>query len=80
MAAYALRLLANDLLYVRPLYLDALARRQLALVLEPLPAGVIDAADLRAAGYEVLREGLLTGWRPKEGPAPPARLAPLFER
>ena len=80
MAGYALRLLANDVIYVRPAYLQALARREIALVMEPLPAGVIEAKDLREAGYELVSEGFVAGWRPKDGPAPPRRLPPLFER
>jgi hypothetical protein len=64
MADYLARLLANDLVWIRPDYLEALHAHAIALVLEPLPPGVIDDEDLLAAGYERFTDGGLAAWRP----------------
>ncbi len=67
--------------YVRPALLAALRARHVALVMEPLPVGVLSAAELSAAGYARFEDHELgvAGWKPTEGvvPAPPAR---LFQR
>ena len=79
--AYHARLLANGLQYDRPLFLAALQRSEIALVMEPLPPGILEPADLVAAGYERFEDSELglAGWRPPHGESHP-RVAELFQR
>ena len=67
------RVVANALAYTRPALLERLARREIALLHEPLPFGVIRPADLEAAGYERFEDHELglAAWRPR--PAADAR-------
>lgn len=67
------RLLANGRAYLRPLMLDALGRHEIALVMEPLPPGLLDEDDLLAAGYVriVDHELGVVGWRPEAGGSHP---------
>jgi len=62
------RVVANALAYTRPALLEALSRQEIALLHEPLPFGVIQPADLEAAGYERFEdhEFGLAAWRPRQ--------------
>jgi len=66
------RLVANALVYTRPALLDALARHEIVLLLEPLPPAVLEPDDLQRAGYERFEDHELglAAWRP---PAPAPR-------
>jgi len=66
---YVGRQLACGLAHDRPLLLDAVARREIALVVEPLPPLLLTADDLRAAGYERFEDHELglAGWKPSGG-------------
>lgn len=64
---YAGRLLANAIVHVRPVLLEALAAREITLVVEPFAPGVLAPDDLRAAGYERFEDLGLAGWRPADG-------------
>ena len=61
------RAVANALAYTRPVLLESLARHEIALLHEPLPFGVIQPADLEAAGYERFEDHELglAAWRPR---------------
>ena len=65
------RLVANALVYTRPALIDALARHEIALLLEPLPPAVLEPDDLQRAGYERFEDHELglAAWRPM-APAP----------
>ncbi|HTE05892.1 MAG TPA: hypothetical protein VK824_06830 [Planctomycetota bacterium] len=69
MGHYAGRMLSCGLAYDRPLLLDALAHREIALVVEPLPPLSLTVEDLQAAGYRRVEEPPLhcIGWRPPGG-------------
>lgn len=66
---YIRRLLANSLVHVRPRLLEALQRHEIALVVEPYleGLGVLEPADLIAAGYERFEERDIAAWRPADG-------------
>jgi hypothetical protein len=78
---YLGRELACSLAWTRPRLLAALARREVALVVEPLPPLVLTAADLRAAGYGRFEDHELgqSAWRPPGGASYP-RVRPLYGR
>ncbi len=79
---YLARLYANGLAHVRPRLLDGLARGAIALVLEPLPPGILTEADLRRAGYE-RRTGAhgLAAWLAPPGRAAASRkVLPIYAR
>ncbi len=71
--AYAARLMACSLTYIRPELLDALQRRELGLILEPLPPGVLTERDLWAAGYQPFEQWGLRAWKPQAGSRPAVR-------
>lgn len=71
-AFYWKRLFANTFTYVRPLLLEGIEKREIALLLEPLPMGILSESDLRAANYEKVEQWGLTGWRPRQGAVPGA--------
>lgn len=75
------RLLANGRAYVRPLFLDALGRHEIALVMDPLPPGLLTEEDLQAAGYQPVVDPELgvSGWRPTQGGSRPV-VRELFRR
>jgi hypothetical protein len=75
------RLMANGRAYVRPLLLDALGSHEIALVMEPLPPGLLTTEDLLAAGYaQVVDHELgVKGWRPAVGSSRPM-VRELFRR
>ncbi|MGQ0552421.1 MAG: hypothetical protein ACT4PU_04310 [Planctomycetota bacterium] len=81
LGSYRGREFANALVYIRPAFLDALARREIGLVVEPLVPGLLGEADLRAAGYERIEDHDLgqIGWRPPGGRSEP-RVRELFSR
>ena len=60
------RIVANALVYTRPPLLEAVARREIALLLEPLPPALIEPDDLERAGYERFEDHDLglAAWRP----------------
>jgi hypothetical protein len=66
---YVARLLECGLAFDRPLLLDGLAQREIALVVEPLPPLILEAGDLRAANYYRFEDHELglAGWRPVDG-------------
>jgi len=78
-APYEKRLLANAVHYTRPRILEALAERELALVLEPLVPGILAPDDLLAAGYERIEDGGLAAWRAADGVVR-SRVRPVFPR
>jgi hypothetical protein len=61
------RIVANALAYTRPALLEALARHEVVLLLEPLPPAVIEPADLERAGYARFEDHELglAAWRPQ---------------
>ncbi len=65
--AYSARLLANAIVHIRPPLLEAIAAREIALVMEPLAPLVLEPADLEAAGYERFGDLGFFGWRPVDG-------------
>ncbi|HTE05891.1 MAG TPA: hypothetical protein VK824_06825 [Planctomycetota bacterium] len=66
---YVARMFACSLAYDRPLLLDAIRQREIALFVEPLLPLVLGADELEAAGYERFEdhEFGLAGWRPAAG-------------
>ncbi len=75
---YKRRIAACAEAYVRPLILDALKKREIALVLLPLPPPyVLHGTDLFEAGYERFTEGNKLAWRRPQ----PARnrVRPLYQ-
>ncbi len=63
---YVGRLLACGLAHDRPLLLDAVAKHEIGLFVEPLPPLMVTADELRAAGYERFEDHELglAGWKP----------------
>jgi hypothetical protein len=66
---YLGRLLACSVAYDRPLLIDALSRREIGLVVEPLPPLLLTADDLRHAGYYRFEDHELglAAWKPVDG-------------
>lgn len=77
-SAYDQRLYACGVHWVRPELLDALARSEIALVLEPLPPVMLSPDDLLAAGYVRFEADGLAAWRAPRRQV--AALQPLYGR